>query len=286
MVYDCFIFFNELDLLEIRLNTLKDVVDRFVIVESENTFQGKPKPLYFEENKVRFKSFEDRIIHVVMRNVNGNDSLTEWQRESAQRNELLSIWKKCKPNDTIILSDADEIPNPDLIRKNASKPGVTVFQHRNFYHYLNCRCMSISETWWYGSVMFSAKNLKEPQKIRMIAANLNRSYNLILKKVLRQFISFMESLWIGKRIAQDAGWHFGFLGGEEMIIQKIEAFSHTEYNQGQYKDINKIKTLINSGTDLFGRDLTYEFVRMDATFPKFILCNIDRYKHLIKSGSN
>ena len=67
-IYDCFNFFNELDLLEIRLNTLKDSVDYFVIVESNVTHSGQFKPLYYEENKERFKSFEDKIIHYVVMN--------------------------------------------------------------------------------------------------------------------------------------------------------------------------------------------------------------------------
>ena len=67
MIYDCFTFFNELDLLEIRLNVLKDVVDKFVLVESVKTFTGRDKELFFEKNKDRFAAFADRIIHLVVR---------------------------------------------------------------------------------------------------------------------------------------------------------------------------------------------------------------------------
>jgi len=74
MIYDCFTFFNELDLLEIRLNVLKDVVDRFVLVEATQTFTGRPKPLYYKENAARFAAFADRIIHVVVDDFSAADS--------------------------------------------------------------------------------------------------------------------------------------------------------------------------------------------------------------------
>lgn len=66
MVYDCFSFFNELDLLEIRLNTLDSIVDKFILVESTLTHTGNQKPLFYAENKSRFKKFNDKIIHIIV----------------------------------------------------------------------------------------------------------------------------------------------------------------------------------------------------------------------------
>ena len=66
-VYDCFNFFNELDILDIRLHELNDVVDKFVLIESVETFTGKSKPLFYNDNKERFKKFEDKIIHIIIR---------------------------------------------------------------------------------------------------------------------------------------------------------------------------------------------------------------------------
>jgi hypothetical protein len=78
-------FFNELEILSIRLKELYDVVHRFVIIEAPVTHQGKPKPLYFRENSERFRTFSDRIHHVVVRDMPEEDN---WQREFYQRNAL------------------------------------------------------------------------------------------------------------------------------------------------------------------------------------------------------
>ena len=86
MIYDCFTFFNEFDLLEIRLNELDSVVDKFVLVEATKTFSGKDKPLYFNENKNKFNKFLNKIIHVIVDeypNLNG-----DWVIENHQRNEI------------------------------------------------------------------------------------------------------------------------------------------------------------------------------------------------------
>ena len=83
MIYDCFQFFNELDLLKLRLNILSPVVDKFVISEATETFSGLPKPLYYEENKEMFAEFNDRIIHVVVSDTPTGDTHT---RDTYQKN--------------------------------------------------------------------------------------------------------------------------------------------------------------------------------------------------------
>ena len=115
MIYDCFTFFNELDLLEIRLNTLNDYVDYFVLVEATKTFTGKDKPLYYNENKERFKQFENKIIHIIVDTY--PDSTNPWVLENHQRNSIANGFANCKDNDIILISDLDEIPRPELIDK-------------------------------------------------------------------------------------------------------------------------------------------------------------------------
>ena len=87
MIFDCFTFNDELELLEIRLNVLKDVVDRFVLVEATKTFTNKSKPLIYEENKDRFKEFADKIIHIVVDDFPDDDN--PWARENWQRNKIM-----------------------------------------------------------------------------------------------------------------------------------------------------------------------------------------------------
>ena len=113
MVYDCFQFFNELDILKLRLHVLSDVVDRFVISESTVTFSGDPKPLFYEENKEQFREFEDRIIHVVV-----DDTPMEcdaYARDHHQKCAVARGLKDAKDDDIVIFSDVDEIPNPQML---------------------------------------------------------------------------------------------------------------------------------------------------------------------------
>ena len=114
MVYDCFQFFNELDILKIRMNVLNDVVDRFVISESTVTFSGKKKPLYFAENRERFSEFDDKIVHQI---VQDTPDVDPFQRDSFQKCAVKRpLEKMCTDDDIIIFSDVDEIPNPEVLK--------------------------------------------------------------------------------------------------------------------------------------------------------------------------
>ena len=137
MIYDCFTFFNELDLLEIRLNTLNAVVDKFVLVEATLTHQGKPKPLYFDENKAKFESFSDKIIHIIVDKYPENTNDDAWIYERYQRNMIKEGLTNCKPDDVIIVSDIDEIPNPSKITEYKNKKGIKVFKQKMYYYFLN-----------------------------------------------------------------------------------------------------------------------------------------------------
>ena len=125
MVYDCFIFFNELDLLEIRLNELDDVVDYFVLVEANRTFQNNHKPYYFDENKERFSQFLPKIIHIKLDKyplfIPIINPFTPWKLEIYQRNSILQGLKNCEKEDIILISDVDEIPKASLIKETISK---------------------------------------------------------------------------------------------------------------------------------------------------------------------
>lgn len=108
MIYDCFTFFNELELLEVRLHELSGVVDKFVLVEATQTFTGRPKPLYYAENRERFSRFHEQIIHVIVDDSPKSDN--PWTIEHFQRNCIARGLTQCRPDDWIMVSDADEIP--------------------------------------------------------------------------------------------------------------------------------------------------------------------------------
>ena len=140
MVYDCFQFFNELDILKIRLNVLDSVVDRFVISEATETFSGLKKPLYYEENKEMFAAFADKIIHVVVDDTPKGDRWGTHERDTFQKNAVTRGLRDCTDEDIVIFSDLDEIPNPDKIREilqDFREDRIYHFAQRLFYCYLN-----------------------------------------------------------------------------------------------------------------------------------------------------
>lgn len=163
MIYDCFSFFDELDLLEIRLNILNDYVDKFVIMESPETFFGKPKSLIYKENKNRFKFWEDKIIYHIIDDFPNDEELYKkainspntgidpnkdiwWIREFYQKESLNRVLINCNDDDIIYVSDVDEIWNPKnkilCDSQNVYKP-VQI----NYPFYLNNRSNQDPQSW-------------------------------------------------------------------------------------------------------------------------------------------
>ena len=287
MIFDCFIFFNEFELLEIRLNELNDVVDKFVLVEATKTHQGKDKPLYFEENKKQFSDFLNKMIHIAVSDY--PKQANPLQLEYHQRNRILVGLKSCLPEDQIIISDIDEIPRSAKIIEAKGLKGIKIFEQQMFYYFLNC--LNVSNIGgnrkfkWFGPIMADFKYLKTPQRWRDICVNLMGLYH---PNPLYQIYGFLyyNLIKIFNRnpihVIKDGGWHFSYLGGVEKIIEKIESFHHTEYNVEEYKNPDKIEKAINEGGDIFGRKLQYQFVKLDSTFPKYILENEKKFNHLIR----
>lgn len=169
MVYDCFTFFNELDILEIRLNTLKNIADKFVLVEATRTHQGKEKPLYYADNKERYKEFEDKIIHIVIDQYPPHEGKSAWTLERYQRDMISKGWKDCKEDDIILVSDVDEIPNPETIVAYKDQPGVFVFRQSMYYYFINCLNVSNGSNYkWDGTVMCKFKYHLKPMDLRGI----------------------------------------------------------------------------------------------------------------------
>jgi len=249
MLYDCFTFFNELDLLDIRLNTLDEVVDRFVIVEARKTFKGDPRDLVFLPNKDRYKKFASKIIYVIVGDLPDGDNA--WAREAHQRNAILRGLTNCKQGDYIMVSDVDEIPRPEAVKKAVQLDDVTILLQDFFYYYLNCKGDEV----WRGTRVVPAEKMMPPQVLRHS----------------------------GKYAIKDAGWHFSYQGGVEAIVKKIDAFSHQEFNNDYFKDPARIEKAMLEGKDLFGRSNKWWFVDIDETYPNYIRENQDKLSKMIFS---
>lgn len=252
MIYDCFLFFDELELLDIRLNYLDSVIDRFVIVESTKTFSLRDKPLIFQQNREKFSKFLHKIEHVV---VDDFSSPNTWDNERYQRDCVIRGLEKGQSNDLILLSDCDEIPRAESIRDTGSS--VVGYDQRIYYYYLN----GLLNIPWIGTKAFQLYRLHElsASKIRDTVASVT---------------------------VPNAGWHFSFLGSPERIARKIRAFSHQELNKPEFTDLEKIQQRMQKLEDVFSRShISMSYVNVDSSYPDYILKNLERFKHLIKGGS-
>jgi beta-1,4-mannosyl-glycoprotein beta-1,4-N-acetylglucosaminyltransferase len=289
MLYDCFTFFNELDLLELRLNELDKVVDKFVLVEATKTHQFKDKQLYYDENKDRFKEFHNKIIHVIVKDYPPNPKNKSWVYERYQRNMINKGLKDFKTGDFLIISDADEIPRPELLVNLQSTPGIKILKQRMYYYFFNCiaRIEEINNNalFWHGSVMVDQKNYSGiPQQYRELSIKVHGSNSFSWKgKLYWDFKAFLNPILrkSNSTVIDDAGWHFSFLGGVESIINKIESFAHSEYNKAEFKDPEIIRQYITEGKDIFGRGFQYDFIPLDNSFPAYLLNNTEKFLRYI-----
>ena len=277
MVYDCFQFFNELDMLKIRLNVLNDVVDRFVISEATETFSGIKKPLYYEENEEMFAEFEDKIIHVVVEDTPEGGT---HERDTFQKNAVTRGLAGCTDDDVIIFSDLDEIPNPDKIREilaDFQDDKIYHFAQRLFYCYLNMEEVSGNLLSYAGE--FDGVEHKKWIGTKMLSYKLLREQNLLLGE-----LRFPERKEIGIRV-DNGGWHFGYMGGHgekdirKRVQEKVVSAAHQEYNSRHV--LSQVTDQIKDGKDIFGRDARFVRCEIDETFPEYIRTHQDELDFLI-----
>jgi len=247
-IYDCLIYNNEDQMLDLRLSHLNKYVKKFVIVEAKYTHQGNLKNNFL--NLDNFQKYKDKIIHLLIENFPKNYS--NWERENYQRNYIANGLNTLLDDDLVMISDIDEIPNLNKINKSISNR-YTVFQQRNFSYKINL----INSTYpiWHGTRMCKKKLLKSPQWLR----NQKVKKNLIYK--------FFKIDW---NIIKDGGWHFSYLMNPEKIKEKIMSFGHSEYNKKEFIDLDIIEKNVKNSKDLFGRNQFYKKVKLDKTFPKII----------------
>ena len=279
MVYDCFTFFNELDLLEIRLNVLKDVVDKFVLVEAGETHTGKIKPFLYKENSTRFAPFEDRIIYVNIERFPLGYS--PWERECYQRNEILKGLGDAKDTDIVLISDLDEIPRPELVAEYAQKPGVWSFNMRSFGFYLNWE--DVRSRNMCGTKMLSFHDLKtgfdgiETFYNEFLPPSLN--VGTTVSKIRRRNFPTARG---GQKRLHNAGWHFTCLGGASAILTKMKAVApHAGFDPDDPTlTVEKINALLEKGQGP-ALKMNCFAVPIDSSYPRYLIENQDRYSHLI-----
>ncbi len=262
---DGFTFFNELDLLEIRLKYLYDTVDQFVLVEATTTHTGLPKPLYFEENKARFAWAMDKITHIV-EELPAEDQVPEgadgpWLRENQQRNAIAKGLEGANADALVLIGDLDEIPDRDTLAKSHHITTPHKLRQLYSYYYVNNFCYKRRRRLrhWSAAVLLPLNTLNTPQEVRE-ASLLTKEYPTL----------------------NNGGWHFSYLGGKQAILEKLNSFAHTECNTDAIRSETNIEKALDAGHDIFSRD-QYHFRRVEMTrFPVALRELLSQYPHIIK----
>ena len=267
-VFDCFLYFDEDFLLNVRLNILNKYVDYFVIVEGNKTWQNNYKNYNFNINK--FNQFREKIIYLKVDKF--PDSPNPWIRENYQRNYILKGLNIAKSHDLIIISDLDEIPNPKKITSFKAKDRFAVFKQKLFYYKFNLQNKTHPN--WLGSRICVKKYLKSPQWLR----------NLKFKK--RPFWRF-DKLRLNN-IIENGGWHFCNLKNSEQILYKYKNLCETDDQfftkskiSEKYLNLAEINRRILSGKDIIGRNHDFEKISLNEDFPEYILQNKKKFSEWI-----
>ena len=259
MLIDSFLFFNEIELVELRIKYLEKIVDYFVIVEANITHQGKKKDWNFPKisrnslkefsNKIQYHQLNidpDKIKNEeswIIDDVKGDDA---WRIENFQRNYIKTACKKFSNDDILIVSDGDEIPSKqklEFIKSWEFKKIAPVALEQNLFH---IDCNFLKKETWRGSIITTMQicNAYSPHRLR-------RSRNRISH--------FSES-----------GWSFSSFGGPDKIKEKLESIAHTEFNNDKFKNTDHIMNCQKTGKDLFHRKVQVKKVDKNF-FPKDLL---------------
>jgi len=239
-IFDCFMYFDEEIVLDLRLNMLYEYIDHFVIVESTFTHRGQKRELKFNQKK--FEKFKDKIIYLVYdKNPKGLKKVTEkdseaiksWKyienailRENGQRNFIINGLNKANDDDMILISDVDEIPNLKNIKLNNVHEKIIQFKQEMFYYKFNLKLPNLI---WTGTKGCRKKNLISPQWLRNIK---DRKYSFFRIDTL-----FSKSKYISIKFINNGGWHFSNIKTAEEIKFKLQSYlHHREF------DVNPIST--------------------------------------------
>jgi len=267
-IFDCFSYWDEDLLLDLRLKILDEIVDYFVIVEGNKTWQGNKKKLKF--NIQKFKSYQKKIIYVPVEDMPDGDN--PWIRENFQRNCINRGLNLASSDDLIIISDLDEIPNPQAILKFGKESRYAVLKQKHFYYKFNLQ--SQKNPYWLGTRICVKRYLKSPQWLR----------NLKFKK--RPFWR-IDKIRLNN-IIENGGWHFCNLKKPQDLLYKYKNLCETndpyhfkEKIELKYLNLQEIEKKIKNGQDIIGRDDIFSRIDLDDTYPEYILNNKIKFKNWI-----
>ena len=290
-IYDCFMYFDQDLLLDLRLNTLNKYISKFVITEATYTHSGSKKKLNFDINK--FKKFKDKIEYIVVNEqppnileTNVNDTLEKkgeklilngYARDNYQRNRLAEGISEASDNDIVIVSDLDEIPNLKNLNFDKINNKIIQFRQKMFYYKLN---LYYPDFEWFGSKACRKKNLLSPQWLRNIKSKKYSKFRIDLIFNKKKYNNIFYVL--------DGGWHFTCIRTPEELEYKLLNFAHHyEFETSGLKK-DDIKKLILEKRVMYDHNVDQKDYKwsgktklkkiLNSELPGYLDSNADKYK--------
>ena len=265
-IFDCFTFNDENLILEIRLNELDKFLDFFIIIEFGENHQGKKKGKKIDQALLNKFKHKIRYFYTDMFNKNFNS----WERENYQRNAIKEGLYDADKDDLVIISDLDEIPNLSRIDLDNINDRIYAFKQINTMYKFNL----IRDSDWIGTKLCKFKKLKSPQWLRSLKVHKKYSYFRLDKFFSKNYIHNFE-------IIENGGWHFGWIRDINQIIDKLESFAHTEFNNDNYKNLKFISECINKKVNFL--NINEKLNKIEIKYlPMYLIKNIEKYKNFIK----
>jgi beta-1,4-mannosyl-glycoprotein beta-1,4-N-acetylglucosaminyltransferase len=284
-------YFDEEIVLDLRLNTLNEFVDYFVIVESIFTHKGDKRKLKF--NPKKFEKFKDKIIYLVFEqepeglskindplNDDGEYIMNALLRENSQRNYISEGLKLAKAEDFILISDVDEIPNLEKIDFNKISEKIIQFKQEMFYYKFNLKLPNLE---WIGTKACKKKNFISPQWLRNIK---DKKYPFF-----RVDTFFSDTKYTNVKFVDNGGWHFSNIKNAEEIEYKLKSYLHHrefDINPMSTKEIENIiknkqaiyDLKVDKRVNKIGNGSKLEKYPL-AKLPKFLQNNVNNYQEWI-----
>ena len=253
-IFDCFMYFDEEQVLDLRLNVLYQNVDYFVIVESIYNHKGEKRNLLF--NSQKFEKFNDKIIYLVYDKIpqlvepiketdnekekDGKYIMNALYRENAQRDFILEGLKSAKKDDLILISDVDEIPNLESIDFRKIKNKIVMFEQNIFYYKLNRYLPNFK---WFGTKACKKKDLINPQWLRNVKSTKYPFFRIDT--------FFSNSKYTNKFYVKNGGWHFSNLKNSVDIELKLKSYLHHHDYESEELGKEKIEELIKNNSTIY-----------------------------------
>ena len=293
-IFDCFMYFDEEVVLDVRLNTLNEFVDYFVIVESKFTHKGDPRNLKFNHKK--FEKFKDKIIYIVYEQepkeieiINSNDSENEKSRkyifnaiyrENGQRNHIEKGLELANQNVIILISDVDEIPNLLDVNLNKINEKIILFKQDMFYYKFN---LYLPNLIWTGTKGCRKKNMINPQWLRNVK---DRKYPFYRIDTI-----FSKNKYKSIKCINTGGWHFTNIKTAKEIEHKLKSYLHHREFDVQPLSVEEIDKIIKNKQAIYDLKVDKKVTKIGngnalekfeiSKLPKYIQANKDNLKEWI-----